>query len=132
MGLLLFMAYWSSRPVFINILCCKFRLKAQYKATVQLQVFLRFGLEFVHDALKIESNHRATTLTQDSFHSLFFHSSQNFLWILWIKKKFFSPRSFNGHSGRILEMQSLSDRGLNVFLTSSIDKTIKVNDVTIK
>ena len=40
-----------------------------------------------------------------------------------------SCRTFNGHAGRILEMQLMQERGHNVFITNSMDKTIRVWDV---
>ena len=38
-------------------------------------------------------------------------------------------RSFNGHSGRILALQLVQDKKHNIFITSSIDRTIKVWDL---
>ena len=38
-------------------------------------------------------------------------------------------RTFQAHAGRILEMQLMQERGHNVFITNSVDKTIRVWDV---
>ena len=38
-------------------------------------------------------------------------------------------RTFHAHAGRILEMQMMQERGHNVFITNSVDKTIRVWDV---
>ena len=40
-----------------------------------------------------------------------------------------SFRTFHAHAGRILEMQLMQERGHNVLITNSVDKTIRVWDV---
>ena len=41
-------------------------------------------------------------------------------------------RSFSAHSARIIQMKSLNDKMNRVFITSSLDKTIKVTFYEIK
>ncbi len=42
----------------------------------------------------------------------------------------FSLRSFHAHAARILEMQVMQSKSHNVIVTSSVDKTVKIWDVS--